>query len=922
MPERCTIDAALDALADGATLVTGNVRLSRRLLGDEALRARAGGSSVWRSGDVLPWQAWLARLHGDALAGGVLCTARRRVLLSAAQVEACWQQVVHRDLARDPAHRHGLLQPELAARHAADAHALCLAWRVARGAIASGRHHEDVAAFLRWWDAFEAELDAHGWLHSGELADCAVAWFGDTTSLRPRALYLAGFEEYTPQQRALIDALEALSVPVREIEAPRCPGAQVGRVAALDADDEIRRAVGWARARLAAEPAARLGIIVRDLQQRREALARALDAALDPPATREPGRRLHRPWNVSLGPNLADEPLVADALLLIEAAGGHLSFDVASRLLRSPFIAGAEDERDARLRVERELRRRGGERMGTAWVAGMRRRADDAPLAPGFEAACARMLERAAAMTRRAPPEAWAEHFAGLLEAAGWPGQRGLDSHEFQVLQQWQSLLGEFAALGAVFGAVDAGTALSRLRHLLVSRPFQPHRSPAAVQVLGQLEAIDQRFDALWIMGWHDEVWPESPRPNPFLPLRVQRERGLPHATAARELEFAERLGARLMAAAPEVIVSWPARDGDRPLRPSPLIVDLPEVEVSGAHSRDTDPAPLEPFDDFAGTPLDTDGHVAGGVALFSDHSRCTFRGYALHRLKAEALDTPGDGIDPMTTGTLVHAVLERLWRDLGDQATLAALAPSARQARVADAVDAALAGLEARIPVRPNARLLREERARLMKLIDGWLDRELERSAFRVVDRERDVTVSVRGLTVRGRIDRIDALPDGRRLLIDYKTGSPSPAHWYGERPQDPQLPLYALSGEGGDTLAGLLFARVRVHQCEWLGVTRERGIVEGVRIAGDSGRGGAPDWDTLHTQWVAMAERLAALIMAGRADVDPERDTCRYCHLGALCRVEEIIGIVPGEGADDPVATSGGMPAGHRRRTSGGDA
>ncbi len=48
-------------------------------------------------------------------------------------------------------------------------------------------------------------------------------------------------------------------------------------------------------------------------------------------------------------------------------------------------------------------------------------------------------------------------------------------------------------------------------------------------------------------------------------------------------------------------------------------------------------------------------------------------------------------------------------------------------------------------------------------------------------------------------RIDRIDEMPDGSLAVIDYKTSAsvPSPSSWLGDRPSDPQLPLYALAVE-----------------------------------------------------------------------------------------------------------------------------
>ena len=92
----------------------------------------------------------------------------------------------------------------------------------------------------------------------------------------------------------------------------------------------------------------------------------------------------------------------------------------------------------------------------------------------------------------------------------------------------------------------------------------------APVQILGVLEASGVRFDHLWIMGLHDEALPAHANPHPFIPISMQREHKLPHASAERELEYATKLMERLFASAPHVVLSYPEMDGDRALSPSP----------------------------------------------------------------------------------------------------------------------------------------------------------------------------------------------------------------------------------------------------------------------------------------------------------------------------------------------------------------
>src|SRR5690606_21593324 len=64
------------------------------------------------------------------------------------------------------------------------------------------------------------------------------------------------------------------------------------------------------------------------------------------------------PFNFSLGPPLAEQALVADALALLRAGARHLEFGAIVRLCRSPYF-GAPEERAMRFALEAVLRREG-----------------------------------------------------------------------------------------------------------------------------------------------------------------------------------------------------------------------------------------------------------------------------------------------------------------------------------------------------------------------------------------------------------------------------------------------------------------------------------------------------------------------------------------------------------------------------------
>ncbi|MDQ6715180.1 MAG: PD-(D/E)XK nuclease family protein, partial [Actinomycetota bacterium] len=122
--------------------------------------------------------------------------------------------------------------------------------------------------------------------------------------------------------------------------------------------------------------------------------------------------------------------------------------------------------------------------------------------------------------------------------------------------------------------------------------------------------------------------------------------------------------------------------------------------------------------------------------------------------------------------GTLVHAVLERLF-DLPaaerTPAAAAALVPGQWDQLVE--ADPELAEMLAADPERTQESWYAEA----ARLIDTWFVLE-DPTRLEPAERELYVEADVDGLTLRGYVDRLDVAPNGALRVVDYKTGrSPS---------------------------------------------------------------------------------------------------------------------------------------------------
>ncbi|MCS3903077.1 putative DNA repair protein [Methylohalomonas lacus] len=885
------------AFQQGAPIITANDRLARQLRLRHADFSREAGHEVWTRAPIYSWQAWLKHCYDAWLdyhldtAGLDTAGTAPPALLGAQQAEAVWQSIIEHSAAG-----RALLQSGATAASAAEARDLLCGWQVPLSALQAGQDfadHEDTRAFANWLETFIARSERDGWLDPPRLADVINKAFADGELAVPAELYLAGFDELRPQQQALLDTLAEHGCQVTPLPATEHEQAICEQLPCVDAAAEIRQAATWARQQLEQDPALNIGIVVQDLASQCETIARVFDELLCP-GVRLPGADAERPYNISLGRPLATMPLVRDALLALELAAGPVSWTTAGALLRSPFLVGADSEADGRARLDARLRRRGREQVS---LNDLHYHAGEAgcPLLQRAIAQCQSLAEQFGGRPTAATHAGW---IGDWLAALGWSRGRSLSSAEYQTVTAWWELLGEFAQLDAYAGPLGWPQAVASLKRLANNRLFQPQSAAAPVQIMGLLEAAGLQFDRLWIMGLHDDVWPASPRPHPLLPIPLQRRYQLPHATAERELDYARRTTERLLASAPRIVVSWPQQEGDAVLRVSPLLAHLPTVTEENepapdlAHGLYASAPPLETFNDDPPPPRQADEPLRGGTAVLRNQAACPFRAFAEHRLHARALEEPVPGLDAAGRGALVHEVMRVVWDELRDQSALLALDANAQSELVGRCVRTALNDWETKHASQLPPRFREVEAARLQSLANDWLQLDRERAPFSVEARESEQAIRIEDLEFAGRIDRLDRLEDNRRLIIDYKTGRVDTRVWVDERPDDPQLPLYALSQR--DHLAGIAFAQLRIGELQYAGVADRSGVAPGIDAVGEWKRL-PPDCATLPdllAYWQTQLGALARSFGAGDSDVDPKdpRQTCRYCPQYTLCRIDAI--------------------------------
>jgi ATP-dependent helicase/nuclease subunit B len=478
-----------------------------------------------------------------------------------------------------------------------------------------------------------------------------------------------------------------------------------------------------------------------------------------------------------------------------DSAGRPLSILPSGTLLTA--LAEAATQRFAPLALLTLLKHplvRFGETRG-AWLDGARsldrvlRGPRPAPGLAGIDDHLANPPERE--RKRRAEAGAWWPEARSLLapiEAVFEGGAQPLEALVAALREAAQALCGDSlwsgpagraaselladleAEAGSGPASVDPASLAPLLKTLMDEVAVRPPQGGhPRLAIYGLIEARLQTADLMILGGLNEGTWPGQPAPDPWLAPRIRAELGLPgleRRIGVSAHDLASALGA------PLALITRARRDASQPAIASRFWLRLQALagdRFDRARSLERwtraldDPGEHLPADQPAPSPPAILRPTRIAVTDVDRLKADPYAFYAKRILRLRPLD-PVDA-DPSAAwrGTAVHDVLER-WAKL-DEPTPDALRELAEQM-----LD------DPRTP--PMMKALWAPR--LKEAID-WIAAEIARGAAagrQVLAVEREGRIEIAGVTLTGKFDRIDRLPDGTLAVIDYKTGKPpSPA-------------------------------------------------------------------------------------------------------------------------------------------------
>jgi ATP-dependent helicase/DNAse subunit B len=252
-----------------------------------------------------------------------------------------------------------------------------------------------------------------------------------------------------------------------------------------------------------------------------------------------------------------------------------------------------------------------------------------------------------------------------------------------------------------------------------------------------------------------------------------------------------------------------------------------------------------------------------------------------------------------MQRGIFLHGVLQRIWEELHDQETL-------HDAVVQGTLEPQLVRIAQEVGRKElhafDETLQQLEIERGVEVVRRWLALEEARLPFEVIEVEQKRTLSVKGLTLEVRLDRLDAVDEAKgQVIIDYKTGATLPKvlnDWKTPRPLNLQVPAYAMmlsqasaaEAQPSAKVSGLVLAQLHSKETVVTGlIERDCLGLKGAKTL-DEAKFKDESWQALLLRLQTTIETLAAEFVSGHAlNQSWNKTDLEHCDVLPLLRLYE---------------------------------
>ncbi len=323
--------------------LTVSPRLARHLFFKDCEHQKHTGKKVWDTPEIFDLSSWLKNQWLESWPDSFI--------LSEFQSQKIWEGIIESDpeciqprKQRGVRRQWSLLHRNAAAQSAARAYGLIKKYKLEIVPESLALTHES-RLFLGWLRRYKKRLQEYGVFDPADLIDAVREGMKQRRIPLPEKILLRGFAEVTPQLETWLDFLKSKKVQVTLDPDPRntplpnfdelTRNKNIQLCSFSDSREETIQCARWIRSVF--KPGQSVGVVVPELTKYRQTILNELSAELVPQLA-YPWTHHELPFDISLGPPLANEPLVQTALHLLSIQKSTVSLSTFLYILKSHYL--------------------------------------------------------------------------------------------------------------------------------------------------------------------------------------------------------------------------------------------------------------------------------------------------------------------------------------------------------------------------------------------------------------------------------------------------------------------------------------------------------------------------------------------------------------------------------------------------------
>ena len=740
-------------------------------------------------------------------------------------------------------------QPDIVIEELIKSYRLCKSYFIEIENLAN--YYSTCNLFVRWIRELEKTKKERNYIDSTDLY--SQIYLSVKNIAKNKRYFIYGFKKTTPEQKNLFDALRCKTInPLLRSNSPKS-------FSFPDSETEIQAIAEWAKKLNTNKPNHQIGIVVPNISESQFAVKRIFDQVFNSSLL----ETKNKPYNISLGSPLLQYPLIQHLLNTLALSGqiikNRIDHQLLIHVITSPYITGAQKESNNRSLQVNQILATKKESSSFKRITNLARN-------------CGQFVEvmdeiKQLKLQQKLLHEDWLVVFNQILFIWGFSTDRELTSDEFQLLKKFQE---ESLILNKISDDLNKASfddAINTLQSHLGSVVFQAQSGTANIHILGALEAEGLSFDGAWVSNMTSSFLPGNIKIPLFIPTKVCAEYGLPSSSFEIIRDDANATIEALNNLSSSLVYSYAKSNNEKEQLPTPYF-SFDEYQLK--QRKVTNSRELIAIEDSQ-APCIENYEIKEGVSTLQDQMSCAFKGFS-KRLNLEKFDAPHIGFNRLEQGNLIHKVLETFYTEIKSKESLLGLSSSELDGLLERHIDSAINN-------KSTSRFQQLEKIRIKKILHDYFELEKQRDGYEVIETESTTEVSINNLSFKIRLDRIDRLPNGDKLIIDYKTGKAEISQMTGKHIRQVQLPIYALT----NNVNGVAFAKINATRCEYLVIANDKSALPVKKTT-------APKWEDQLVEWKSILNSASYDFQNGVATALPEKSACEYCDYDLLCRVEKL--------------------------------